>query len=101
MHRDRTKEILGDRQKRRNPVGSSYHPFLPLDPTNPLPLPIFSVELIRSMRAPGRAARHAGTVSICEPTQTGSPGARLLRAHTYAFLYACTHTYANVSPRTG
>ncbi|KAL2721114.1 hypothetical protein V1477_019934 [Vespula maculifrons] len=26
------------------------------------------------MRASGRGARHDGTVSICEPTQTGSPG---------------------------
>jgi len=74
---------------------------LPPNPTDSLSLPIFSVELIRSMRAPGRAARHAGTVSICEPTQTGSPGVRLVRVHMYAFLYACTHTYANVSPPTG
>jgi len=39
-----------------------------------LTLGIFSVELIRSMRASGRIARHAGAVSICEPTQTGSRG---------------------------
>ena len=33
----------------------------------------FSVELIPSMRASGRAARYGGMVSICELTQTGSP----------------------------
>lgn len=59
---------------------------------SPFSLRFFSVELIRSMRAPGRAARHAGTVSICEPTQTGSPGARPLCIHTSADF--CTHAHS-------
>lgn len=75
------REILtDDRQKGRNPcalVGSL--PSLPPQST-PFPLPIFSVELIRSMRAPGRA----DTVSICEPTQTGFPrGATAMRTHDF------------------
>lgn len=65
-------------------------------------LSIFSVELIPSMRASGRTARHAGTVSICEPTQTGSPR-RNRDACTRPPIYVHAHARARakVDPATG
>lgn len=63
-------------------------------------LSFFSVELIPSMRASGRAARHGGTVSICELTQTGSPR-RDRDACTRPPIYVHAHIHAKVDPPTG